>query len=328
MQKSNMEFHLQLDPMPLDRKITVNDTVMLLGSCFTEHIYDRLRRFKFSVLQNPNGVLFNPKSIAQSIDDYISKRELLDNQFFFQNGIWNHWQFHSSLSHADLNVAKNAMNEKIKHSHQFLSKTNWLIITFGSAIVYDLENGQTVANCHKSQPNVFNRRMLSVDEIVGIYSNTINSLLKFNPSLNLIFTVSPVRHLKEGFVENNRSKARLFLAIEQLIEMFDCCHYFPSYELVIDDLRDYRFYSEDMVHPNYLATNYVWEKFSIACIDGKSRQVFKELQVIYNAFMHRPMHPESEEHKKFKAKTYHSIIELSNRFPGMDFSDEIEYFNA
>jgi len=323
-----MEFHLQLDPIPFERKITVNDAVMLLGSCFTEHIYERLYRFKFNVQQNPNGILFNPKSIAQSIGDYISKRELNESEFFFQNGIWNHWQFHSSLSNGDLNIANNIMNEKIQHAHEFLAKTNWLIITFGSAIVYDLDNGQTVANCHKSPSNIFNRRMLSIDEIIKIYSNTIESLLTFNPTINLIFTVSPVRHLKEGFVENNRSKSRLIIAIEKLTEMFDCCHYFPSYELVIDDLRDYRFYAEDMVHPNYLATNYVWEKFSTACIDGKSRQIFKELQFIYNAFMHRPMHPESEEHKKFKAKTYQSIIELSSRFPGMDFSNEIEHFKA
>jgi hypothetical protein len=223
-----MEFHLQLDPIPFERKITVNDAVMLLGSCFTEHIYERLYRFKFNVQQNPNGILFNPKSIAQSIGDYISKRELNESEFFFQNGIWNHWQFHSSLSNGDLNIANNIMNEKIQHAHEFLAKTNWLIITFGSAILYDLDNGQTVANCHKSPSNIFNRRMLSIDEIIKIYSNTIESLLTFNPTINLIFTVSPVRHLKEGFVENNRSKSRLIIAIEKLTEMFDCCHYFPS----------------------------------------------------------------------------------------------------
>jgi hypothetical protein len=225
-----------------------------------------------------------------------------------------------------LTVARNAINEKIIQAHQFLLNTNWLIITFGSAFVYDLENGQTVANCHKAPSNTFTRRMLSIDEIVQIYSKTIKSILKFNPSVNIIFTVSPVRHLKEGFVENNRSKSTLILTIEKLVEIFDCCHYFPSYELIIDDLRDYRFYAEDMVHPNYLATNYVWEKFSNACIDGKSREVFKELQLIQNALKHRPMHPESEEHKKFRAKTYKAILELSSRFPSMDFSSEIEYF--
>ena len=319
-----MEFHLQLDPIPFENKITVDDSVLLLGSCFTEHIYERLHRFKFNVQQNPNGILFNPISIAQSFEDYISSRELNENEFFFQNGLWNHWQFHSSLSHSELNIAKNTMNGKILQAHTFLAKTNWLIITFGSAFVYDLEDGKTVANCHKVPSTRFTRRMLSIDEIVHIYTKTIKSLLNFNPTLNLIFTVSPVRHLKEGFVENNRSKSILILAIEKIVEMFDCCHYFPSYELVIDDLRDYRFYAEDMVHPNYLATNYVWEKFSIACIDGKSRQVFKEIQLIQNALKHRPMHPESEENKKFRVKTYNSIMELTGRFPGMDFSDEID----
>ncbi len=321
-----MEFHLQLDPIPFENKITFEDSVMLLGSCFTEHIYERLHRFKFNVQQNPNGILFNPISIAQSFEDYISRRELHENEFFFQNGLWNHWQFHSSLSNSDLTIAKNTMNEKIFQAHNFLAKTNWLIITFGSAFVYDLEDGKTVANCHKAPSNIFNRRMLSIDEIVDVYTKTIKSLLNYKPNLNIIFTVSPVRHLKEGFIENNRSKSILILAIEKIVQVFDCCHYFPSYELIIDDLRDYRFYAEDMVHPNYLATNYVWEKFSNACIDGKTRQVFKDLQLIQNALKHRPMHPETQEHKKFRAKTYNSILELTSRFPGMDFSKEMEYF--
>ena len=321
-----MQFHLQLEPTPLEKKITVEDNVMLMGSCFTEHIYERLNMFKFKVHQNPNGILFNPQSIAQSIDSYICKNELNDSEFFIQNGLWNHWQFHSSLSNTDLQIAKSKMNQRILGANHFLAKTNWLIITFGSAIIYSLQSGITVANCHKSPAHFFARRMLTVDEIVQSYIKLIESVLDFNPSLNLIFTVSPVRHLKEGFVENNRSKSTLILAIEKLIERFKCCHYFPSYELVIDDLRDYRFYAEDMVHPNYLATSYVWEKFSNACIDGKSRQVFKELQFIHNALNHRPMHPDSEEHNKFRAKTYNAIMELSSRFPDMDFSTEIQFF--
>lgn len=321
-----MQFHLQLEPTPLENKITIQDNIMLMGSCFTEHIYDRLNMFKFNVLQNPSGILFNPQSISQSIHSFINKNELHATEFFAQNGLWNHWQFHSSLSQTDLQAAKSIMNQRILEAHQFLAKTNWLIITFGSAIVYDLQNGVTVANCHKSPAHFFKRRMLTVDEVVLSYIKLIKSLLDFNPSLNLLFTVSPVRHLKEGFVENNRSKSTLILAIEKLIERFKCCHYFPSYELVIDDLRDYRFYAEDMVHPNYLATSYVWEKFSNACIEGKTRQVFKELQFIHNAINHRPLHPNSEEHAKFRAKIYKAILELSNRFPNMDFSHEIQFF--
>ena len=168
--------------------------------------------------------------------------------------------------------------------------------------------------------------MLQIDEIVANYGSLITELKEFNPNLKIIFTVSPVRHSREGFVENNRSKSVLILSIEKLIATYPDCHYFPSYELVIDDLRDYRFYAEDMVHPNYLATQYVWEKFAGSCIDGKSREIFKELDQLNNAVKHRPLHPNSEEHKKFLAKFGSIVDSLSHRFPSLNFQFEKEFF--
>lgn len=321
-----MDFHLQLDPVPLENKIKAHDKIILIGSCFTEHMHEKLKKYKFKALQNPNGILFNPLSISQAIEFYLKNKSIHEGELFLKNGLWNHWQFHSSLSSSEKDSALKIMNSNIESSHQFLCSAKWLIITFGSSIVYELHDGKVVANCHKAPMDMFTRRMLTLDEIIQTYSKTINEIRTFNPSINIIFTVSPVRHLKEGFVENNRSKSTLILAIAKLIEEFDHCFYFPSYELIIDDLRDYRFYAEDMVHPNYLATNYVWEKFSLACIDGKTRQVFKELDFINNALNHRPLHPESEEHKKFRAKIYTSIQELVNRFPEFDLKSELEFF--
>jgi hypothetical protein len=321
-----MEFHLTLDPIPFECKISFQDPVMLMGSCFTEHIYQYLYDHKFNAIQNPNGILFNPKSISHALEFYISNRRINPDELFFRNGLWNHWQFHSSLSHSEINLALHNINEQLNLAHSFLVDAKWLILTFGSAFVYELQNGETVSNCHKAPTAMFVRRMLSVNEIVELYVTTIKSILAFNPTIKFIFTVSPVRHLKEGFVENNRSKSTLILAIQKLTELFTSCKYFPSYELVIDDLRDYRFYAEDMVHPNYLATKYVWENFSMACIEGKTRQAFKELELINNAKKHRPMHPESEEHQKFRSKTYNAIVELANRFPKLDLSSELKFF--
>jgi hypothetical protein len=321
-----MQFRLEFEPKALSPKINIADNIMLLGSCFTEHMNDKLRQCKFNTLQNPHGVLFNPISISNAIKSY-STFTLVDHaDVFFHQGIWNHWSFHSSRSKTDADQTIASMNNNISAGNIFLQKAGWLIITFGSAFVYEINQNYTVANCHKMPAHIFNKRMLQIDEIVDNYTSLIHDLAVFNPALKIIFTVSPVRHSRDGFVENNRSKSVLLLSIERIISEHANTFYFPSYELVIDDLRDYRFYAEDMVHPNYLATQYVWEKFSSSSIDGKSREIFKELEQINNAVKHRPLHPNSDEHKKFIAK-FNSLVEsLSIRFPSLNFDFEKQFF--
>jgi hypothetical protein len=321
-----MQFRLEFEPKALSPKINIDDNIMLLGSCFTEHMNEKLSQFKFNTLQNPHGVLFNPVSISNAIKSYstLSLVDLAD--LFFHQGIWNHWSFHSSRSKTDADQTLSCMNNNISAGNIFLQKAGWLIITFGSAFVYEINQNYTVANCHKMPAQVFNKRMLQIDEIVDNYTSLIHDLKVFNPGLKIIFTVSPVRHSREGFVENNRSKSVLLLSIERIISKHANTFYFPSYELVIDDLRDYRFYAEDMVHPNYIATQYVWEKFAASSIDGKSREIFKELEQINNAVKHRPLHPNSDEHKKFIAK-FNSLVEsLSIRFPSLNFDFEKQFF--
>jgi len=321
-----MEFRLEFEPAPLTTKISLSDRIMLLGSCFTEHMHEKLNDFKFKTLQNPHGVLFNPASIVNALNSYIDNEHVEANELFFQHSLWNHWSFHSSRSTPELKETLARMNAEINAGSTFLKQSNWLIITFGSAFVYEINNQEVVANCHKAPTSTFSKRMLGVEEIVTMYSNLLRKITVYNPSIKLIFTVSPVRHVREGFIENNRSKSALILSVEKLVESYSNCFYFPSYELIIDDLRDYRFYAEDMVHPNYLATNYVWSKFSTACIDGKSREVFKELEQLRNATNHIPMHPHSEEHQRFRAKFKAIILNLTERFPGIDFQKERLFF--
>lgn len=321
-----MQFRLEFEPKSLSPKINIADNIMLLGSCFTEHMNEKLSQFKFDTLQNPHGVLFNPVSISNAIKSYstLSLVDLAD--LFFHQGIWNHWSFHSSRSKTDADQTLSSMNINISAGNIFLKKASWLIITFGSAFVYEINQNYTVANCHKMPADFFNKRMLQIDEIVDNYTSLIHDLKVFNPTLKIIFTVSPVRHSREGFVENNRSKSVLLLSIERIISKHANTFYFPSYELVIDDLRDYRFYAEDMVHPNYLATQYVWEKFASSSIDGKTREIFKELEQINNAVKHRPLHPNSDEHKKFISKFSALVESLSFRFPSLNFDFEKQFF--
>jgi len=322
-----MDFRLEFDPPSLNRKIDLDEKIMLIGSCFTEHVYNYLIASKFQALQNPNGVLFNPVSIANTLNRYVEKKHISSNELFEQNGLWNHWDFHSKISCTSQEESLERMNETISSAHYFLKHAQWLIITLGSAYVYELKGAQVVANCHKMPASHFSKQMLEPEDIISRFTQIIAQLKQFNQHLNIIFTVSPVRHLRDGFVENNRSKSVLIHALDKLTRNQDDLHYFPSYELVVDDLRDYRFYAEDMVHPNYLATRYVWEKFCTASINGRSREVMKELDQLNMAFHHKPLHPDSAEHRKFRNKHKEIAQSLALRFPSIDFSKEISYFS-
>lgn len=322
-----MDFRLEFDPPSLSRKIDLDEKIMLVGSCFTEHVYNYLVASKFCALQNPNGVLFNPISIAKALIRYVDNKHIAAKELFEQNGLWNHWDFHSNISCTSQDESLHRMNEKINVANSFLKHSQWLIVTLGSAYVYERQDAEVVANCHKMPAACFTKRMLDPDEIISTYSTLIAQLKQFNHTLNIIFTISPVRHLRDGFVENNRSKAVLIHAVDKLVKQHDHLYYFPSYELVVDDLRDYRFYAEDMVHPNYLATRYVWEKFCAASINGRSREVMKELDQLNTAFHHKPLHPDSAEHSKFKSKFKEIAESLSARFPSIDLNKEINHFS-
>jgi GSCFA family len=323
-----MDFHLEFTPKPFDIKISHQQNLFLIGSCFTEQIGTKLANHKFSVLDNPNGILFNPASIIKSISSYISNKQYTEADLFYQNESWNSWDHHSRFSHPDKKICLDGINESQAKAHDFLRKTDWLLITLGSAFVYELENKEVVANCHKVPTDKFTRRLLSVEEVFADLQKSIEEAIAFNPGLKVIFTISPVRHLRDGFIENNRSKATLIQTVHKLVEKNNNSFYFPAYELVIDDLRDYRFFAEDMVHPNYAATNYVWEKFIAACIDEPSQQLMKEIAVIVAAKNHKPFNPTSEQHKKFLQTNLAKVNKLQQQFPYLNLEEEASYFKS
>ncbi len=323
-----MDFHLEFTPKPFNVKISHQDKLLLIGSCFTEQIGAKLSNHKFSVLDNPNGILFNPVSISTSISSYINNKQYTASDLFYQNECWNSWEHHSRFSNPVMENCLTGINESQNQAHHFLKKADWLLITLGSAFVYQLESKEVVANCHKVPTDKFNKCLLTVDEIVAGLERTIERSLAFNPGLKIIFTISPVRHLRDGFIENNRSKSGLIQAVHQIIEQYDQCFYFPAYELVIDDLRDYRFFAEDMVHPNYAATNYVWEKFIATCIDEPSQQLMKEIAVIVAAKNHKPFNPISEQHKKFLQTNSEKVKKLQQQFPYIQLEEEAAFFSV
>ncbi len=322
-----MDFHVELTTKPFEVKINHQHNLLLIGSCFTEQIGTKLTNCKFSVLDNPNGILFNPVSICKSISSYVDNKQYTEADLFYQNESWNSWEHHSRFSNPDKEKCLAGINESQTEAYEFIKNADWLLITLGSAFVYELENTEVVANCHKVPADKFIKRLLSAEEVFTGLQHMIEQALAFNPGLNIIFTISPVRHLRDGFVENNRSKATLIEAVHQLVQQNSACFYFPAYELVIDDLRDYRFFAEDMVHPNYAATNYVWEKFITTCIDEPSQKLMKDIAVIVAAKNHKPFNPTSEQHKKFLQINLEKVKKLQQQFAYINFKEEAAYFS-
>ncbi|MDB5200705.1 MAG: hypothetical protein JWQ27_114 [Ferruginibacter sp.] len=323
-----MEFRLEFTPKPFVQKLRHQDKLFLMGSCFTEQIGSKLAQHKFSVLDNPNGILFNPVSISQSLTSYMEQKHYGETDLFYENELWGSWQHHTRFSALKQDDALAMINASQEKAHDFLKEADWLLLTLGSAFIYEKEGQGVVANCHKVPTDKFNKKLMTVDEVIRAFDTVIYRLKIFNPALKIIFTISPVRHLRDGFVENNRSKATLITAVHHLVDKFDGLFYFPAYELVIDDLRDYRFFAEDMVHPNYAATNYVWEKFQTACIDDAARGLMKEIALINNARNHKAFNPQSAAHQKFLAANLRKIEQLRAQYPHLNLAEEAAYFAA
>jgi hypothetical protein len=323
-----MEFRLPFTPKPFLHKLAHHHHLFLAGSCFTEQIGAKLSNYKFNTIENPNGILFNPISISENIISYIDQKEYNENDLFFYNEIWGSWNHHTKFSDVSQSQALEKINQSQKAAHDFLKKADWLIITLGSSYVYELDNNKVVANCHKVPTDKFYKKLLSALEVEHSLQSMLEKLKSFNLNLKIIFTISPVRHLRDGFVENNRSKANLIAAVHELVTSNENCFYFPSYELIIDDLRDYRFYAEDMVHPNYQATQYVWEKFTTACIDEQSLSIMKEIGIINSAKNHRPFNPTSNQHLQFLKTNLEKTLQLQQSNPYIDLTAELDFFES
>ncbi|KYP14970.1 GSCFA domain-containing protein [Flavihumibacter sp. CACIAM 22H1] len=310
--------------------ICYKDPVFLIGSCFTEHIGNKLQELKYSVLQNPHGILFDPISVCNSLVSYLENKRYQEEDLFYYNELWHSWSHHSRFSGIHKQAVLEGMNAAREAATEFLKKSRWLIITLGSSYSYRLtEKGEyPVANCHRYPAQHFRKHLCSIDETVAALDNVLHRLFRFNPSLEVIFTVSPVRHLRDGVVENNRSKARLLEAVHHLVDKFNRLHYFPAYELVIDVLRDYRFYDIDLAHPNYQATSYVLEQFKQTYIQPDAQLLMDKIQQVVIAGKHTAFQPETTAHKNFLQNFAQKTRELQDAYPYLDFSRELAYFQS
>lgn len=330
-----MKFHLEFDIKKLPGSITHKDKLFLMGSCFTENIGEKLKNYKFSVLENPNGILFNPVSVAEAMIDYIANTRFAESDLFQFNEGWHSWKHHSRFSGLSPEESLNKINASTSFAHDYLKNADHLLITLGSSWVYSLTEkavnakpGSVAANNHKAPADWFQRKLMTNEEVLLVLENVVQRLFVFNAKLKIIFTISPVRHLREGVIENNRSKAVLIQAVHHLVDKYDRLYYFPAYELVIDDLRDYRFYSEDLVHPNYFATQYVWEKFITSCMGEKTKALLEEIHQINLAYQHKPFNPSSEQHKKFLRSFYEKTKNLQQKIPYLDLEKELNFFSV
>lgn len=322
-----MNFLTHIDIKPLPMPITYQHKIMLMGSCFTEHIGNNLQELKFHTLQNPNGILFEPMSVCRSLVSYIQHKEYKEDDLFEYNELWQSWDHHSRFSSPEKQTALALINQSQQAAHDFIKQADWLIITLGSSFVYKLKEEQRfVANCHKAPAQWFDKYLLPIDEQIASLDNTMHQLFHANPKLKIIFTISPVRHLRDGVVENNRSKARLLETVHHLVNKFDRLFYFPAYELVIDVLRDYRFYDIDLAHPNYAATQFVMEKFTDYAFREPTLELMKEIRQIVTAKNHKPFHPGSKQHQQFLKQHLEKTMAIAEAHPQLNLSQELSFF--
>jgi len=319
MEKFRTTFNISKSKSEIDHRCKL----ISLGSCFSENIGDKLSYYKFKVEINPFGILYNPESIANSLDMLLAQQEFNTHDLFEYKGQWNSFYHHSRFSNANKETCLNQINTAIQKATKVLNEADFLLITFGTSWVYEYKStNKIVSNCHKLPEKEFKRHKLSVKVIVDRYLNLIEKLKKRNPNLNIVFTVSPIRHLKDGADHNQLSKATLILAVHELVNQFSNVYYFPSYEIMMDDLRDYRFYNEDMVHPSPQAINYIWEKFSETYISNTTVKLMVAIEKIKQAVNHRSFQPESNAHQNFLNATFSKIIEIEQENPDIDFKVE------
>ena len=315
-----MNFRTPIALNPARNQIDYAAKIMLLGSCFSENIHQKLAYYKFNTLSNPLGILFHPKAIETFITHAINKKEFTEKDVFSLNERWHCFEAHSSLSAVDKNKLLQNLNTAIDTSHKQLKTATHLVITLGTAWAYRfIETNAFVGNCHKVPQKKFLKELFSVDKIAEILQAVVALVTSENPTVNIIFTVSPVRHLKDGFIENSQSKAHLLAAIHQVTNSKKSTFYFPAYEIMMDDLRDYRFYTEDMVHPNPTAIDYIWEQFLQIWVNKNTHSTLKKVATIQKGLAHKPFYKNSKAHQQFLKNLQIKIEEVQTAFPSIIF---------
>lgn len=310
-------------------RISYKDKLMMMGSCFSENMGEKFQQLKFQVDLNPFGVIYNPLSVAKSLRRLLVEKPYSEADLFEYQGIWGSFDHHSCFSATSSREALANMNLRLEQSRTFLKQAGYLFITFGTAWAYELKaTGEIVSNCHKFPASDFKRFRLTVGEIVDVYRDLLSALWAFNPGLKIILTVSPVRHWKDGASGNQLSKSVLLLAADRLVTGFgtEHCAYFPSYEIMMDELRDYRFYAPDLLHLNQVAVDHIWDRFSRTLIAEDSLRLAKNILKIVKAKMHRPFNPDSDAYKYFLLNSLNQINELTISFPYINLEDEKFFF--
>ena len=323
-----MNFHLQFQIPPFSSKVKYDESLVFIGSCFAEHMAACMQTYKFNTLLNPHGILYNPESISTALSGYMNKNLVKEQNLFYADGLYHSWQHHSQFSNASKELCLKGINDNILQAHQTLQKADWLFITLGSAFAYKhKQQNLYVGNCHKQPQQEFTKELLPLEQLIKIYKQLISDLQKWNSKLKIVFTVSPVRYIRDGVVENTRSKAHLFELVHQLTDS-QKVFYFPAYELVIDDLRDYRFYKADMVHPTDQAIEYVFEKLIQVAFENSTQQLFEKIKDVVKAKAHRVFQEDVAAHQKFKSTYLNRCKQLQEEFPFLSLKEELEYFTS
>jgi hypothetical protein len=308
-----MEFRTSIEVKPSSNiSISHSSRILTLGSCFANAIGVKLQKGKFKAAVNPCGVIFNPLSIFKLLHSATEKENTFRNSYIQNQSIWYNFDFHSNFSSSHKEELESKIDDTIATLHTTLQQTDIITLTFGTSFVYKLNlTGEVVANCHKVPAFNFDKSLLSVHDIVKGFEKLHMAVKYLNPNIKFILTVSPVRHIKDGIELNSVSKSILRVACHEILSSYQDVEYFPAYEMVMDDLRDYRFYKSDMIHPSEVAEDYIWEKFQDRFIPTESRKILKEWESVVRAIHHKPFHPESEAHQKFLKETIHKMEELS-----------------
>ena len=309
-------FQTKIDIPVSNFEITYEDGIMGLGSCFAENMGNKMKRVYFKTEINPFGVLYNPVSIRNSIELIMNNNLFTKNDVFEYNHLWQSFSHSSLFTEVSEDGCLNKINSGLNSAFEFLKQAHVLLITFGTAWVFEeRKSGRVVSNCHKLPANEFVRRRLTVDEIVNCYTEIIIKLQQISPDLNIIFSVSPIRHWKDGAHENNISKGILLLAIDEIQKQFEKAHYFPAYEILMDELRDYRFYASDMLHPSEVAVDYIWNRFSDTYFSRQTIELKKRIEQLVSNYDHRPIHPDSLEYKNFMIKAEERKDAIKTEYP-------------
>jgi hypothetical protein len=308
------------------------DKLMSLGSCFAQNMADKLDLHKFNIISNPFGILYNPLSIAKSLEAILNEKTYTKEDLFHHNERWHSFDHHSDFSHSALEATLNTINSNIKNARQRLIEAQILIITLGTAnVFFKKATNELVGNCHKIPNHQFEKRIIEVKEVVTALKKSFDAIRTQNPGIKIILTLSPIRHFKDGLIENQRSKATLLLAIHELVNhaLVNKCkdlYYFPAYEITLDELRDYRFYKADMVHLSDVALDYIWEKFCETFFLDTTIAMNAKFSKLHQALRHRPFNPASGQHQAFLKKQSEQCKKFQKDFPFLDFSTELEYF--